>query len=73
MHRNKNWTNHKIENFSEKIDDSKQLKSFIECCTYASDFIKDLVKLRRPLQQKLKKEISWTWTTNDSKIIQKDV
>jgi len=26
--------------------------------------------LRKPLQQKLKKGVSWTWTTNDTKIIQ---
>jgi len=33
-------------------------------------FIKDLAKLRKPLQQKLKKEVSWTWTSNDRKIVQ---
>jgi len=27
-----------------------------------------LAKLRKPLQQKLKKDVMWTWTTNDSKI-----
>jgi len=26
--------------------------------------------LRKPLQQKLKKEVSWTWTPSDSKIVQ---
>jgi len=34
-----------------------------------SDFIKDLAKLRKPLQQKLKKEASWVWTSNDTKIV----
>ena len=38
--------------------------------TYALDFIKDLAKLRKSLQQKLKKEVSWTWITSDSKIVQ---
>ena len=33
-------------------------------------FIKDLAKLRKPLQQKLKKDVSWIWITNDSKIVQ---
>ena len=59
----------KIEKFPEKIEDRKQLKRFLECLTYASDFIKDLAKLRKSLQQKLKKEVSWTWTTNDTKIV----
>jgi len=26
--------------------------------------------LRKPLQQKLKKDVSWTWTINDLKIVQ---
>jgi len=59
----------KIENFSEKMKDRKQLERFLECFTYASDFIKDLAKLRKPLQQKLKKDVGWTWTTY-SKIVQ---
>jgi len=32
---------------------------FPGCLTYASNFIKDLAKLRKLLQQKLKKEVSW--------------
>jgi len=49
-----------IENFLEKIEDRKQLERFLGCRTYASDFIKDLAKLRKPLQQKVKKDVSWT-------------
>ena len=60
----------KIENFPETIEDRKQLERFLGYLTYASDFIKDLAKLRKPLQQKLKKEVSWIWTINDTKIIQ---
>ena len=60
----------KIENSPEKIEDRKQLERFLGCLTYASDFIKNLAKLRKPLQQKLKKDVSWTWTANDSKIMQ---
>ena len=33
-------------------------------------FHSELAKLRKPLQQKLKKEISWTWTPSDSNIVQ---
>ena len=40
----------KIEKFPEKIEDRKQLERFLGCLTYASDFIKDLAKLRKPLQ-----------------------
>ena len=39
----------RIENFSKKIEDRKQLERFLGCLTYASDFIKDLAKLRKPL------------------------
>ena len=45
-------------------------KGFLDVLLYASDFIKDLAKLRKPLQQKLKKEVSWIWTSNDTKIVQ---
>jgi len=40
----------KIEKFPKKIEDRKQLERFFRCLTYASDFIKDLAKLRKPLQ-----------------------
>ena len=39
----------KIENFSKKIEDRKQLERFLGCLTYASDFIKDFAKLRKSL------------------------
>jgi len=62
--RDKSWTSHstkhileKIENFPETIEDRKQLERFLGRFTYASDLIKDLAKLRKSLQQKLKKEI----------------
>ena len=48
----------------------KQLERFVGCLTYVSDFIKDLAKLRKLLQQILKKEVSWIWTHSDSKIAQ---
>jgi len=31
------------------IEDKKQLEIFLGCLIYASDFIKDLAKLRKPL------------------------
>ena len=57
--RNKSWTNHssktyfrKIEKIPKKIEDRKQLERFLGYLTYASDFIKDLAKVRKSLQQK---------------------
>jgi len=46
----------KIEIFPEKIEDKKQLEYFLECLSYASDFIKDLAKLRKLLLQKLSRK-----------------
>jgi len=60
----------RIENFPRTIEDRKQLERFLGCLIYASDFIKYLAKLRKLLQQTLKKDVSWTWTANDSKIVQ---
>jgi len=60
----------KIENFPEKSRIETQLERFLGCLTYASDFIKDLDKPRKPLQRKLKKEVSWTWNSIDTKIVQ---
>jgi len=60
----------KIKKFLKKLEDKKQLERFLGCLPYASNFIKDLAKLRKPLPQKLKKEVSWTWTFNDTKIVQ---
>ena len=75
--RDKSWANHftktyskKNKKFLEKIEDKKQLQSFLKCLTYASNFIKALAKLRKPLQHKLKKEVSWTWNSIHTKIVQ---
>ena len=57
----------KLENFPEKFEDRKQLKRFLRCLTYSFDFLKDLAKLRKSLQHKLNKDVSWTQSTNDSK------
>ena len=60
----------KVEKFPDKLKDRKQLERFLGCLTYASDLIKDLAKLRKPLQVKLKKEEVWNWTTSDTKVVQ---
>ena len=45
-------------------------KGFLDALPLLRISLKNLAKLRKSLQQKLKKEVSWTWTTNDSKIVQ---
>ena len=60
----------KVEKFPDEIKDRKQLERFLSCLTYVSDFIKDLAKLRKPLQVKLKKYQVWSWTHLDTKIVQ---
>jgi len=42
-----------IENFPGKIKDRKQVERFLGYLKYASGLIKDLAKLRKPLQHKL--------------------
>jgi len=60
----------KIENFSKRIEDRKQLERSFRCLIYTLDFIKYPAKLRKPLQQKPKKEVRWIRIINDSKIVQ---
>ncbi|KAL2543263.1 orf y [Abeliophyllum distichum] len=45
-----------IQEFPNEIQDKKQLMRFLGCLTYAESFIKDLAKMRSPLQKKLKKD-----------------
>ncbi|KAL2467218.1 RNA-directed DNA polymerase [Abeliophyllum distichum] len=44
---------------------------FLGCLTYAESFIKDLAKMRSPLQKKLKKDHRWNWTKEDTVYVQK--
>ena len=59
----------KIEKLPNEIGDRKQLERFLECLTYASDFIENLAQSRKPLQQKLRKEAKWSWSSQDTKIV----
>ncbi|KAL2485523.1 orf y [Abeliophyllum distichum] len=60
-----------IQEFPNEIQDQKQLMRFLGCLTYAESFIKDLAKMRSPLQKKLKKDHRWNGTTNDTAYVQK--
>lgn len=59
----------KIQAFPDKIEDKKQLQRFLGCLTYADQYIENLAKLRKPLQEKLKKDVKWNWTSEDEKYI----
>jgi len=58
-----------MDKFPEKIEGGKRLERFLRRLAYVLDFIKDLAELRKPLQQKVKKEVRWTWSPNNSKIV----
>ncbi|KAL2513059.1 orf y [Abeliophyllum distichum] len=60
-----------IQEFPNEIQDQKQLMRFLGCLTYAESFIKDLAKMRSPLQKKLKKDHKWNWTKDDTLYVQK--
>jgi len=54
----------KISAFPNKLIDKKQVQSFLGILNYASDFIKNLAELRKPLQNLLKKDKVFTFDKN---------
>ncbi|KAL2497125.1 orf y [Abeliophyllum distichum] len=60
-----------LQEFPDEIQDQKQLMRLLGCLTYAESFIQDLVKMRTPLQKKLKKDHKWNWTREDSNYVRK--
>lgn len=46
------------------------MQRFLGCLNYVNPFIKNLADLIKPLQQKLKKGVTWTWTNNDQEHVQ---
>lgn len=51
----------KIVNFKDKLENKKEVQQFLGIINYASDHIKDLPKLRKPLQELTKnKPFGWT-------------
>ena len=45
----------KIVNFKEKLENKKEVQQFLGIINYASEHIKDLPQLRKPLQELTKK------------------
>ena len=47
------------------------MQRFLGCLNYINPFIKNLAELRQPLQRKLKKGVTWTWSEEDQQRISK--
>lgn len=58
----------KLHQFPDVMENRKQLQRFLGNLNYISDqgFLKNLAKLRKPLQKKLSEKILWTWSAKDS-------
>ncbi|DAF42458.1 TPA_asm: replicase [Bacopa monnieri virus 3] len=61
----------KLLEFTENIETRKQLQSFLGLINQLREFIPKLSKHLVPLQKKLKKDIQWSWTQDDIKLINK--
>lgn len=59
----------KIKNFKETLENKKEVQQFLGIINYASDYIKDLPKLRKPLQDLIKKNRIFEWTKEHTNII----
>ncbi|CAA29527.1 unnamed protein product [Figwort mosaic virus] len=66
--------NHILENihkFPDRLEDKKHLQRFLGVLTYAETYIPKLAEIRKPLQVKLKKDVTWNWTQSDSDYVKK--
>ncbi|UTQ50644.1 MAG: reverse transcriptase (domains: peptidase, RT, RNase H) [Plant associated caulimovirus 1] len=61
----------KITEFPSRIKDKTQLQRFLGLITYAEGFVPKLAEAKKPLQGKLKKDVSFAWTEEDSKVVDK--
>ena len=59
----------KIKNFKETLENKKEVQQFLGIVNYASDYIKDLPKLRKPLQELIKKHNKFEWTEEHTNTI----
>ncbi|ACB69773.1 replicase [Eupatorium vein clearing virus] len=60
-----------IHNFPERFKDVNQCRKFLGIITYAMRYIPELSRKRMFLQDKLKKNVPWTWTSEDTRLLQK--
>lgn len=61
---------HVVSKILNDIHRFLSLQRFLGCLNYVNPFIKNLADLIKPLQQKLKKGVTWTWTNNDQEHVQ---
>ena len=59
----------KIKNFKEILENKKEVQQFLGIVNYASDYIKDLPKLRKPLQDLIKKNKTFEWKEDHTNAI----
>ncbi|AAW56089.1 polyprotein [Horseradish latent virus] len=60
-----------IQKFPDIIESKLQLQRFLGVLTYASDYIPKLAQIRKPLQAKLKENVQWRWTPEDTLYMKK--
>lgn len=60
-----------IHKFPDTLEDKKQLQRFLGILTYASDYIPKLAQIRKPLQAKLKENVPWKWSNEDTNYMKK--
>lgn len=56
----------KIQLFPDRLQDKKQIQKFLGILTYCSPYIESLAAYRKSLQEKLKDNVLWTWTDQDT-------
>ena len=61
----------KIREFPSIIGDKTQLQRFLGCLTYVEGYIPQLAKMRKPLQAKLKKDVVFKWSKEDTDYVDK--
>nr|QVW10188.1 putative reverse transcriptase [Atractylodes mild mottle virus] len=71
-HKPQNHILEHIHKFPDRLEDKKQLQRFLGILTYASDYYPKLAQIRKPFQAKLKKDVTWSWTDNDTSLMIKN-
>ncbi len=61
----------KLKDFPSKITDKTQLQRLLGILNYLEGYIKNLAKMRSPLQAKLKKDVTFHWNDSDTAYVDK--
>ncbi|UME39644.1 reverse transcriptase [Pueraria virus A] len=60
-----------LDAFPDHLEDRKSLQRFLGTLNYISNYFPRIAQLRQPLQAKLKKEVHWIWTQQDTDLVKK--